>query len=261
MRSRLISAITFLLLTAVALPLAAAPKHVLVYTRNYTADGKGYVHDNIADSVEAIRKLGAAHGFTVTHSDDPNVFVSPEFKSYDAVVFSSSNNEAFANDAQREAFQAYIRAGGGFVGIHSATGSERQWEWYWKMIGGSFDYHPPLQKFTVRVVNSNHPATKGLPKSFEWEDEFYFNKHMNPDIQPLLVADPGQLRDPNRAERPANSFGDAVPLAWYHYFEGGRVYYLALGHKKEDYRNPMLLRQILGAIEWAMERGSGEVSK
>jgi hypothetical protein len=36
---------------------------VLVYTRNYTPDGKGYVHDNIAASVEAIRKMGAESGF------------------------------------------------------------------------------------------------------------------------------------------------------------------------------------------------------
>lgn len=261
MHRLLTAALISVLLAGFMQTLEGATRNVLVYTRNYTPDGKGYVHDNIADSVAAIRKLGAEHGFTVTHSEDPNVFLSPDFKNFDAVVFSSSNNEAFANDVQREAFQAYIRAGGGFVGIHSATGSERQWEWYWRMIGGSFDYHPPLQKFTIRVVNRDHPATRGLPASFEWEDEFYFHKHMNPDIKPLLVADPAQLRDSKKAERPPNPFGDAVPLAWYHYFEGGRVYYLALGHKKEDYKNPLLLQQILGAIEWAMDRGPTEVPK
>ncbi|MDZ7639693.1 MAG: ThuA domain-containing protein [Bryobacterales bacterium] len=92
------------------------------------------------------------------------MFTSPALKAFHAIVFSNTNNEAFASDAQREAFQAYIRGGGGFVGIHSGEwASERRWEWYWKMIGGSFDYHPPMQKFTVRVVNSNHPATQALP--------------------------------------------------------------------------------------------------
>ena len=254
MQRRSVPAICLLLIAAFALPLTAAPERVLVYTRNYTPDGKGYVHANLADSVAAIRKLGAEHGFAVEHSDDPAIFTSPELKTFSVIVFASTNNEAFANDAQRAAFQAYIRGGGGFVGIHSATGSERQWEWYWKMIGGSFDYHPPLQKFLVRVADASHPATKGLPASFEWEDEFYFQKHTNPDVKPLLVADPAQLKDPKKAERPANAFGNAVPLAWYHVFEGGRVYYIALGHKNEHYQNPLFLRQVLGGIEWAMGR-------
>lgn len=261
MQRRSVLAMSIPLLAALPVPLVAAPKRVLVYTRNYTPDGKGYVHDNLADSVAAIRKLGEENGFLVDHSDDPAVFTSPKLKDYNAIVFASSNNEAFATDAQRKAFQAYIRGGGGFVGIHSATGSERQWEWFWKMIGGSFDYHPPLQKFTVRVADATHPSTKRLPASFEWEDEFYFQKHMNPDIKPLLVADPAQLRDPKRAERPSNPFGNAVPLAWYHLFEGGRVYYIALGHKREYYRNPLLLQQILGGIEWAMDRGGRGQSK
>lgn len=250
-----------LLALAMAPPLAAAEKRVLVYTRNYTPDGKGYVHANIADSVAAIRKLGAEHGFAVEHSDDPAVFTEATLKTFDAIVFSNSNNEAFATDAQRAAFQAYIRNGGGFVGIHSATGSERKWEWYWKMIGGSFDYHPPLQKFTVRVVNPAHPATKNLPASFEWEDEFYFQKHTNPDVKPLLVGDPESLKDAKKAERPKHSWGNAMPLAWYHHFEGGRVFYTALGHKNEHYQDPLLLRQILGGIQWAMDRTQKELSQ
>ena len=50
---------------------SAADKKVLVYTRNYTPDGKGYVHDNIATSVDAIKKMGAENGFAVDASDDP----------------------------------------------------------------------------------------------------------------------------------------------------------------------------------------------
>lgn len=111
MRQRFRLGMCVLLAMALLLPLAAAEKRVLVYTRNYTPDGKGYVHANIADSVAAIRKLGSEHGFAVEHSDDPAVFTEATLKTFDAIVFSNSNNEAFANDAQRAAFQAYIRGG------------------------------------------------------------------------------------------------------------------------------------------------------
>ena len=56
----------------------AAEKRVLVYTRNYTPDGKGYVHDNIKAGVEAIQKMGKENGFAV------DVWHAGEWKEYAA---------------------------------------------------------------------------------------------------------------------------------------------------------------------------------
>lgn len=252
---RLLTA-TFILLTFCAsvstTAFAAEHNRVLVYTRNYTPDGKGYVHDNLAASVEAIRKLGQENGFEVDHSDDPAVFTAENLAKYDVIVFSSSNNEAFATDAQRGAFQTFLRSGKGFVGIHSATGSERKWPWFWEMIGGSFKYHPPMQAFEVEVVGPAHPATTSLPFRFLVEDECYFHQNMNTHITPLLVADVSYLRGVRNPDGPQSPFGRRIPLAWFHRFEGARVFHTALGHKKEHYKDPRMLQQILGGIEWAM---------
>jgi type 1 glutamine amidotransferase len=232
-----------------ARPATVAPKGaVLVYTRN----GKGYVHENIADGVAAIRKMGTENGFAVDSTDDSSVFTDAGLTPYKALVFANSNNEAFDTQEQRQAFQRYIRAGGGFVGIHSASGSERNWPYYWQILGGKFLRHPKLQPFTVRVADPNHPATKGLPASFLWEDECYFIGYLNPNIHPLLVTDPGKLDDPERSKYPATLLGKSMPLAWYMQEDGGREFYTALGHKKEHYANPILCQHILGGILWAM---------
>src|SRR5687768_5915636 len=87
----------------------AADRRVLVYTRNHVTNGKGYIHENIGTSVETIRELGAENGFAVDHSDDPAVFTTANLKKYNAIVFSNSNNEAFAADAQRDAFKAFVQ--------------------------------------------------------------------------------------------------------------------------------------------------------
>ncbi len=238
---------------ATAILAADAPENrILVYTRNYTPDGKGYVHQNIAASVAAIRKMGAASGFAVDVSDRPGDFTSENLKRYRALVFSNSNNEAFENDAQREAFQGYIRGGGGFVGIHSASGSERAWPYFWQVVGGKFKRHPKLQKFTVQVTDAKFPAMRTLPATYEWEDECYYHDHLNPDIRPVMVTDPKKLDDPAFAKDPGETVNGAIPLAWYHTFDGGREFYTALGHKPEDYENPILYDQILGGIQWAM---------
>lgn len=232
---------------------ASGNRKVLVYTRNYTPDGKGFVHDNIQTSVEAIRKLGSENGFEVGASDDPGVFTAGNLKQYKALIFSNTNNEAFANDSQREAFRQYIRSGGGFVGIHSATGSERNWPYYWSVIGGKFARHPALQKFTITVKDPNHPSTRGLPATFEWEDECYMHEFLNPELHPLLVTAPSKLNDPAGAKHPLELLGDRLPLAWTLHMDGGRQFYTALGHKKSHYSDPILVKHITGGILWAME--------
>jgi uncharacterized protein len=238
------------------LPLAAqtsAQPRILVYTRNYTPDGKGYVHDNIASSVAAIRKMGAEAGFAVDASDDPAVFTDANLRQYAALVFANSNNQAFSADAQRDAFKHYIEAGGGFVGLHSASGSERDWPYFWSVLGGKFAAHPRQQAFTVRVVAPDFPAVKGVPAQFTWTDECYFLDHLNPDIHPVLVTDRTRLTTLAPMTIDVTQFPVDLPLAWYHQFDGGREFYLALGHNKEDYANPLLYGMIKNGILWAMK--------
>ncbi|HUV69075.1 MAG TPA: ThuA domain-containing protein [Terracidiphilus sp.] len=243
-----------LALLSVAAPVAAATQpRILVYTRNYTPDGKGYVHDNIAASVEAIRKMGAEKGFAVDASDDPAVFTEANLKQYAALVFSNSNNEAFSSDAQRDAFKHYIESGGGFVGLHSASGSERDWPYFWSVLGGKFAAHPKMQTFTVQVADPQFPAVKGLPSSFQWTDECYFIDHLNPDIHPVLTTDRTKLAGLESLKIDPAAFPNPLPLAWYHQFDGGREFYLALGHNKQDYANPILYGIIQKGILWAMK--------
>jgi type 1 glutamine amidotransferase len=222
---------------------------VLVYTRN----GEGYVHENIAASVAAIQRMGQEYGFAVDVSDDPEMFTVDNLSQYDALIFSNTNNEAFTSDEQRVALQTYIMGGGGFVGIHSASGSERNWPWYSRLLGGTFLRHPPQQDFTVEVVDRAHPSTSFLADRWDVEsDECYYVIGLNPDIKVLLAADLTTVEDEERESFPGDIFGDRYPTAWYHEFEGGRSWYTALGHRPEQYQDPTLVRHILGGIRWVI---------
>jgi type 1 glutamine amidotransferase len=230
---------------------AAPERRVLVYTKN----GKGYVHDNIAASVAAIKQLGATNNFAVDVSDDPAVFTDQNLKRYKALVFDNTNNEIFDNEDQKAALQRYIRAGGGFVGIHSTCGAEREWPWFWELVGGKFLRHPKMQAFTVKVKDREDISTAHLPASFQWTDEFYFLDHIPAGRHILLAGDLTTLDDPAKDKYPGKQFGDEFPLAWRHEFDGGRAWYTALGHQKEHYSDPRLTRHILGGILWAMGDG------
>ncbi|MEM1134970.1 MAG: ThuA domain-containing protein [Bacteroidota bacterium] len=235
-------------------PKAEIAKRILLYTKN----GEGYVHKNIPNSIEAIKQLGKAHHFEVDASEDPSVFTAENLAKYDALVFSNTNNSAFDSDTkkaslQRAALQDYIRKGGSFVGIHSASGSERDWPWYWQLLGGKFKRHAPFQEFDIHILNANHPSTASLPTKWTRSDECYYLTDLNPDINVLLAADMNSVEDEKKGEYPGNIFGEKFPLAWYHYFDGGRQWYTSLGHEPEDYKDPVFLEHILGGILWAID--------
>lgn len=233
---------------------------VLVYTKN----GKGYVHDNIPDAVKGLQKLGQDNGFKVDVSDNPAVFTQTNLKQYTLLIFPSTNNDVFDTDEQRLAFRHFIEAGGGFVGIHSVTGTERNWTWFKQMVGGTFAWHAKNQKFNVQVIDPLHPTVQGLPKVWERSlgDECYFTKELYPGIKVTMAHDLISFKalDAADAEKVAQfsaPFKNLFPAVWYHSFDGGNIWVTTLGHNKEYYQDPLFMQHILQGIKFI----SGQTKK
>ncbi len=223
--------------------------NVLVYTKN----GKGYVHDNIPSAVSCIQKLGKQYGFKVDTSSNASVMTEDNLKQYTLLIFPSTNNDVFDTDIQRLAFRRYIEAGGGFVGIHSVTGTERNWKWFKMMLGGTFSWHAKFQKFSVKVIDPSHPSVQGLPKVWEKEDECYFAKELYPGTKAILAHDITTLNTSDTAQKRrilenAGHFSELYPAAWTHDFDGGHTWFTALGHDKKDYSDPVYIQHIFQGI-------------
>lgn len=222
---------------------------VLIYTRN----GEGFVHDNISASVGMLKGICDRHGIRYQVTDQPNVFTREQLSGFQAVIFSNTNNEAFVTSGQRDAFQEYIQAGGGFVGIHSACGSERDWPWFWKMLGGTFLKHPPYQAFDVQVTDPDHPSTGHLGQVWKWEDEAYYMHHLNPGIRVLLAHDLRTIEDKTRDTFPGTLFGDFFPGAWCQTFDGGVQWYTSYGHSISHYTDPAYVQHVEGGLLWVLD--------
>lgn len=218
----------------------------------YTKNGVGFVHANIPNSIEAIKDLSKEHGFQVDATEDPSVFTDDNLKQYDAIVFSNTNNEVFDTDAQRVAFMRYIQAGGGFVGIHSASGTERKWRWFKQLLGATFYWHDKFQPFDVIVLDENHPSVRHLPGKWNRSkgDEFYFLKEMGVNLKIIAVNDATTLKGEN--PKRLDTFGEVFPSVWCQEFDGGKSWYTSLGHDKNDYEDPEFRKHILGGIEWVV---------
>lgn len=230
--------------TAVAKPAmksadnSVALNRVLVFSRT-----KGYRHASIPVGKLAIMKLGKENGFAVDTTEDASKFTEANLKQYSAVVWLSTTGDVL-DDAQQAAFERYIQAGGGYVGIHAAADTEYDWPWYNQLAGAYFLHHPKQQNAEIEIVDKNHPATKMLPDRWKRWDEWYSYKSIQPDLKVL-----GKL-DEKTYEGGKN--GDNHPFIWHHDFDGGKAFYTGGGHTDESYADPLFLQHILGGIKSVM---------
>ncbi|NJP33155.1 ThuA domain-containing protein [Micromonospora thermarum] len=226
----------------VAAPEAAAdePFSVLVFSKT-----AGFRHDSIPTGIAAIQQLGAANGFTVDTTEDGAAFTDENLARYRVVVWLSTTGDVLAPD-QQAAFERYIRAGGGYAGIHAASDTEYSWAWYGDLVGAHFASHPANQQATVKVEDHAHPSTAELPERWSRFDEWY-NYQSNPrgDVHVLATLDETSY-SPG-----AGAMGHDHPIAWCQDFDGGRAWYTGGGHTRESYAEPQFLAHLLGGIRTA----------
>ena len=219
---------------------------ILVFSKT-----EGYRHASIEPGVAALRALGAENGFEVEATEDAGVFNEGDLRRYAAVVFLNTTGDVL-DEAQQSEFERYVQAGGGYVGIHAASDTEYGWPWYGRLAGAYFESHPDdpnVRRGTFRVRDASHPSTRGLPASFERDDEFYNFRSINPDIHVLVDIDESTYE--------GGTNGADHPMSWYHEYDGGRAWYTAMGHTTESFSEPLFLEHLRGGIEWAM--GTGEL--
>lgn len=213
---------------------------VLVFSKT-----KGYRHASIRDGVRLIRSLGEAHDFEVKSTENAGVFTSDELKDYDLVIFLSTTGDVL-NEQQQQAFEAYIRNGGNFMGIHSASDTEYDWPWYGGLVGAYFDSHPSVQTAELKVEDNGHPATAHLQSTWTRRDEWYNFKDFDSGINVLITL------DENSYEGGTN--GAFHPWSWYRTYDGGRSFYTAGGHTPESYSEPDFVAHLLGGIMYCLGR-------
>ena len=182
---------------------------------------------NVTESAGSLPGLGSATAaviFLDTSGDvlwDHGKAVSPTF----AV---STATSAFL-DAGKVNLRQYMRSGGGFVGIHNAVGTERNWDWYVGLLGNASAYDSAAtQPGTVQVEASDSSTTPiGAPGAqFSVKDSFYTLVPYPTEVKYLATVDENSLAT-KKAVHPGH--GPYHPVAWCQYYDGGRSWVTTLG--------------------------------
>lgn len=213
---------------------------VLVFSKTM-----GFKHASIPMGLEAIQKLGVENNFLVDTTKNAEVFNDEDLQKYSAIVFLSTTGNIL--DAKQEAaFERYIQAGGGFVGVHAAADTEYDWGWYGRLVGAYFESHPAGAPEADFIIKDNTFAATEMFTDSIWHraDELYNFKKLNPGVNVLMTVDEKSYK--------GGKNGDHHPMSWYHEYDGGRAFYTALGHTEESFTEDLYLKHLLGGINYAI---------
>lgn len=221
---------------------------VLIFSKT-----NGYRHDSIAEAVPAVESLVAARGWSSFATENAAVFNPAELAKFDVVVFASATGDMFT-PPQRKAFEDWLAAGRGFVGLHGAAVDSHP-DWYKAILGyhkfighpGGADQFPAAD---IVTLDRAHPATRHLPPRWRWTDEYYsWDAPPAADAHVLARLDEAGMR-----LDPKYRMGDDHALIWWRCEGRARIFYSALGHKAETWADPVHLKMVDGAIGWAARK-------
>jgi len=164
---------------------------------------------------------------------------------YQVVIFLDTRPEA---DSQRIAFKKFMQSGGAWMGFHfsafalTPSSFSQNWDWYHNEFLGSGQYvsntwHPTSA--ILRVEDSSHPATKGLPETFRSSPNEWYrwsnDLRKNHNIKILLSIDSTSFPLGNGPKLSEIWHSGYYPVVWTNI--NYKMIYINMGHNDIDYDN------------------------
>jgi uncharacterized protein len=229
-------------------------------------------HDSVSHALAVIERLGYESGTYDTYIRTDSNIISrhptmtdgkpasggPSLANVDAIFF-LGHREVQLDAQQKADLLAFVKDDGkGFVAAHTATTAFESWPEFGELIGARYDGHPWNTVYGT-VINEDpaFPATRHLPSTFAFTDEFYQAKEFTRDkIRVLLRLDVSKMPANAELHRTDGDF----PLVWAKTYGKGRVFYSSLGHAASTWDNPEVYRMYFEALKWSLGLTDGDAT-
>jgi type 1 glutamine amidotransferase len=237
-----------------ALPAAAAPKKLLVFTQS-----KGFVHNPVKRGTSelclverTLAEIAAeSKAFTTVNSQKAEEALTREnLAQFDGVLFYTTG-DLLSPDKDRQALIDFVSQGKAMVVIHSGMDTYPGFKPYIQMVNGNFDGHPWGAGTTCTFTNHEptHPTVAMYPSEFQFKDEIYQYKFAEPSAVRVLMS---LNMAKNKPQMPWH-----VPVVWVREYGSGRVFVSNLGHNDATWKDAKFREHLLAGIRWAMKETTG----
>jgi hypothetical protein len=148
--------------------------------------------------------------------------------------------------AQGKAVKEFVAEGGAALFYHNTTYISPHNDDFRDVLGAVTQEHPPLRPFKVKIVNRDHPITRGV-NDFVVTDEQHFVTYQK-DPKYLL------LQSVNEDGLTHKDLGTSSAAGWAYDYGKGRVCYLAPGHVMTALWNPEYEKLQKNAVRWLLKQ-------
>jgi type 1 glutamine amidotransferase len=173
---------------------------------------------------------------------DGSFLDSPQERKPDVIIMNHCFEyaEGVLTEGQKRKLLETVRAGTGVVAIHASYYSFVKWDQCRRIYGAKFIDHDEVDiMIEVRMVDRNHPVTRGMPESFEVHSELYESTPLADDCHLLAVA---------REKGTETEY----PSVWTSKYGRGRVVTILPAHWPDAYRSEHFQKLIVQSVNWAM---------
>jgi type 1 glutamine amidotransferase len=115
-----------------------------------------------------------------------------------------------------------------------------------KIVGGGARGHDKIARFSVITRKPDHPIMKGVPASFDVEDELYY-LNAEADKIPAGTAAIEVLAETS----PSVKFNQPHPAVWVTTHPTARIVGITLGHDERVHDHPAFRTLLVNAVKWA----------
>ena len=190
-------------------------------------------------------KMSTKNHFSYDTTNDWSRLNAETLSHYQIVIFLDTRPELAD---QREAFEAFMKNGGAFIGFHFSafalnnSGFPQNWDWYHNKFLGCGEYKGNTWRPTsaiLKVEDRNSPVTKNLPAKLKSQpNEWYSWQNdltQNPDIMVLLSIDPSSFPLGTGPKTHEIWHSGYFPVVWTN--TRYRMIYINMGHNDIDYEH------------------------
>ncbi|HYG23762.1 MAG TPA: ThuA domain-containing protein [Verrucomicrobiae bacterium] len=256
----------------------ASPKRVLVFSKSAGYEHAIVYRDTAWPSFleREMLKIGIRHNIDFIFSKDGSLFTPENIATFDAFLFYTSGDLTHQpRDGQgdnyplmtlegKNALLKAIQDGKGFIGVHSAVATfprssstsfqdSPAIDPYHEMLGAQFIGHNREQNGPLILVDRKFPGMEAVPPDFAAFDEWPAMKNFAQDLHVIAVLDCREMTG-NLYQRPN------FPVVWARMENKGRVFFTAMGHDEEIWKNSIFRQMLVGGVQWATGQIDADVT-
>ncbi len=150
-----------------------------------------------------------------------------------------------------KAIRAFVERGGSAWFFHNASYISGTNADFRHVEGALFTGHTPFRPYKMKIVNRDHPITRGVNDFVVTEEQHYVIYDKDP--KDVLVRSVNEEGLEYKTEKYGNQ-GATCEACWAYEYGQGRVCFMAPGHTIPSFWNPEYIKLQKNALRWLLRK-------